>query len=674
MVVESGVRGAFFRKLPNDDHRIYLLRHPNSDGLLPHWVTPEVRIGLRYLLIGHCRPIWWSAAFYMPSLAWRSEHPRSGQDGVLPRWAVGILVCEREGADPGFPCWEASGGTRGLDGFGQPLDPGRPSRFLGLVQLDPSILPTLGTRDVPSSDQLVVEAHLKVPRFARRGVWHAVENNAGRHYALSPFRGMSLFFQRGLWADCAFVACRSAIMITQHSVGGRPYGVAELVGNLIAAFLMLPVVRGLSLWKRLVYGRALQRWLETRASEGTPPKAFGRLVRGLIRRDPAFPSVIELIAMALRLQRSGEPGCGGTDTVPADFNCSAVLESLPSYGDHLSDGERESMRQVFFDYVSAGFPVVCPVAPKELPEYEALVQSRLAEFRREAGLEPPSPCQAVGGGDSEDHAFLLLGYHLARPCEVPAGVATYGRSVDGFVVSDLTYTQWLNVDPDRFCDATARSTRLGRGDERKLVRQFLVVVPKGVLLSAWDARELTRAWLSKVAPWSSCASGLVTPEDLDDPIRCVCRTVLLTIDRARQRFATVIREDCKGTWDSHWKRLARGFAAENSEDRPPGYPETKILRIWEVQVHAAVRDVQGEVPRQGPHWVPHQALMTFQWRADEELGRLALPAGRQASCFRPLLVAVHPARRLLLYPPCAGESRERPNEVPWDEHSFPSLV
>ena len=251
----------FVLAAPPSDYRVYLAEQFEPGGLLPDELRGEHVGYLQAFLSNHPSQYWWSKAFYMPSLSWRSEllsapvpvlsnsgaakssSPLTRLGAGRRRWSVAFLLFERDGADPRFDQWaqgldratracrpplsDPSGPSRGANsrefwGGAHPCQTGRPGRPLGIVQLDPSLAFVKPDEPLRFTAASVVEVHLNLPAYARRGHWHIVQNIAGPQYGVTPFSGISLFFQRGARFDCGFVAVQSALMITAQRLGYLP--------------------------------------------------------------------------------------------------------------------------------------------------------------------------------------------------------------------------------------------------------------------------------------------------------------------------------------------------------------------------------------------------------------------------------------------------------------------
>ncbi len=644
---------------PAHGYRAHLGDHFSPDGALPPSLcTPLSQAYLEaFLSFTPCDP-WYSTDFRMPSHSWRSELP-STDPKCADRWAVGLLVFERLRT---ASMREVDGGVSG--GLGA-----RVGKVLGVLQLEPSrVLGAQGAEGPPIP--FIVEAHLALPTYATRGHWHIVQGIAGTQYGLTPFCGISLFFQRGTRIDCGFVAVQSALMVAEHEIDGRPLGVLDIMGNAVRAFLDCPWVRehGLDRDKHRSLGRAFQAWMERDISRSAGAEEAGRRCVGpegtsaqtsvgepwryweFVRRCRAiissgaeagpvslrtgcgcFPTLFELLALALR--EDGNHAANGPQPKPAptgirgipppaDFNCGAVVEWIDCRCGQETTA-RERLKQLLADYISSGYPVIAAAHVKELPEYNAL-RKRL----QDAWGARQSPEPATLGTD--DHALLILGHHITRPSEVRPRERTYGRSVDAFIVSDLSFTPFLKVNADNLCDALLGEvgpelapSGIGEAsvtetDAPVKRAELLVVLPKGVSLSAGHARLLTTRF---VEMRDGLAAGT-----LDVPEHYAIRTALFTPTRAIRRFNRTVGEGDRAGWEEYCERL---YAATC-----PGQESY----VWSVEIHQ-VAERPDSTPTDG-EWRPHPPLYTLHWLATRELR----PPGSQeliAPMRDPLLFANH---------------------------------
>lgn len=650
-----------FRKLPVDpSYDVYLGQYFEPHGALPGWLEDAIRINLRFLLQAHASQLWFSRPFWMPSLGWRSEHPRhphppartagsqrpdrhnygsAADDPTQWRWAVALLVCERQGVEPCFTWWSKDPYPT------QDADPdatdgvGRPARYLGFLLFDPEVFFWPGNSR-NSTLPKVVEAHLNSPTCAHRGAWHVIENICGIHYGLSPFRGTSLFFQRGHGRDCVLVACMSSLLITRQRIGGRPLGINELIGNAVNVVLHHPVIADLPGTHRRLAGIEVQHYFEQWDSGKDDLEARLRRIvdQGIAAAGDREPDLnarfqrhglwgtFEIVSLALRSGfdpsdicnapsglRERPPSRGSGDGL-TDFNCSAVVEFVRAQldgappGGPQNDLTQEPVKSLLVDYLSDGYPVVARVDPGKLQEYQWLMR-RKSEDLKAVGV-PPIEGQ-VGNGE---HAFLILGYHWARPCEVEANERLPGNSADAFVVSDLCHTHLLNVDANAFCKAlTQRFERRTVGDGAPSLSsdsfvELFVILPKGVRLSAGEARKCFRSFFwGRSGLASEVEAGLrlansrravellaarlhLSSSDVaerDKPILAL-RTALFSADRALQRYHPVIPTD-SGEASQTWKDYC-AWALERAKLGSENADSTATSFFWNVELHGRWRE------------------------------------------------------------------------------------
>jgi hypothetical protein len=327
-------------------------------------------------------------------------------------------------------------------------------------------------------------------------------------------------------------------------------------------------------------------------------------------RWPVWPSYFELMAAALRLHpnRAEDPAC-------EDFRCGAVVE-------HLADNAvdtREALPALLADYLSDGFPVIAAMDPQVLD--------------RQYGKRVPPPA-------GSDHAVLIVGYHLARPSEAPRGGATYAQSADAFVLSDLTNAPFLKVSAEELHDALLRPLRdpdTGRDIRRA---ELLVVVPRGVVMSAFDAKRLTLA----AAPFYFPPGSGVDAKDFADPRKFTVRAALFTADRALRRFSSVVPDDeaARGGWQAYCGAVHEHDAVALAGGAPRRH-------FWNVEIHCVGQDPYG---RELVPWVPHRPLCQFYWPADREVRGLGELAPEVSLAEPPSLVAVRrDGWRVLLHAP-----------------------
>ncbi len=581
-----------------------------------------------------------------------------------------------------------------------PGEAGRPGRHLGFVQFDPTVLQEggLAGEDEQEDDGFgLIEAHLKTPTFAARGAWHVVVNLCGVQYGLPPFRGTSLFFQRGMKDDCGLVACQSALMITQLRVGGKPKGINDLMGGLIHELLLSPQVRKLPPGRQRDLARAVQRKLETRKpSSSFPAESLNQLITkklGLSGGETFDRSLFDLIAGALSRDRDegshmSDFGCSAvSETVPCDEIIRSVL--LKNDPERWPEGSHETVRQVLTDYLNDGYPIVARVRHDELPEYRALMtEARMmkkeaeGEPKKKPGEEAPS-AEEPAPVQEDHHAFLILGFHWARSSERNVGRAatalaqegvsrtdgpneseanTAGRTVDAFVVSDLSHTHLLTVGARHLCDAMAvAGTGMEEQVDSKRESEFLIVLPKGVKLGAFGARFLSLEFLFEFAT----DYGLSDDElaRTRDPERYALRCSLFTAGRALAHLAPVVSPEDRDAW-----KACFGLGTGEENPAPEGDPPAARW-FWLVELHHVGTPLPPDDPGQvgnsegGPEddeeaepWAPHRPEITLFWDAS-----ISLPESEDGNTPpRPVLVADVRNKKLWL-----GRTRKTDGPQTW---------
>jgi hypothetical protein len=624
---------------PDHPYDVYLGQHFDPAGLPPQWLHPSYRLSLRHLLEAQSSALWFSKPFWMPSLVWRSEQPwrTLGSDAkqAHQRWAIALLVCERDGAVPDFPWWDHSAAVSAARNSGA----GHPGRCLGFLQFDPKVYEdghigvasesegkgghqrALQRNSLRNHNTGVVEAHIASPTYARRGAWHVVENICGVHYGVAPFRGTSLFFQRGPGNDCALAACLSALLITAQRLKGRPFGFNELIGNAVALLLDHPAIKDLRGGHQRDFGVEVQRFFEQSSRGDSPgprqrrrchsfaaalnnarrslPKPVAKTVRTRLRDYPWW-SQFELLSLAIRgVRESGDAEIPKLSKRIEDFRCGALADVV-TFG-HAGrrgtsrDGDlrrwSDELKQIVGDYLNDGLPVVAAAGLDALGQYFSFIRGKCAQLH----LAPLRASHWRG----RRHAFLVLGYHWARPCELRPEEFSPRHTIDAFVVSDLCHSHQINIDADDFCRSVIRKANKDVGAPGNVemdawFAELLVMVPAGVQLSASEARLRTVQFLEQFRrhQWNH-ETGL--------------RAALFSSDRALQRYAPIIPKNirAKETWDRYcrWTR---------EEEQRTG----KRLYFWNVEIHR-VGPSTDRIPT-GP-WRPHEPLMVLHWRADKPM-------------------------------------------------------
>ncbi len=500
-------------ELPDNKFRAFLCRHSKAErrGHLPANFPRNPRKTIYHFFRAYNRPIYFSDAFYMPSLCWRGLRLQSEGNRPELRWAIGILVFERHGCSSNYD-WAAPDPAPG--------NPGRPGRFLGLIQLNPEVvLPAKGRPVNDNPEVCIGEAHVVLPSAYRRGNWHACQHVAGTEYGLPGFFAISGLFRTVSPIECTYYAAHSALMMLSDRLQCQPLGTLDIVKHLLDS------VRAGSEEMRSNPGlfHAFQEKLQV--IHLTPDDTFWKNLWKIIPEN--FHTVFDLIASAIshdpRLDASGRTSIvsannTGFSSLPdgfssSIFNAGAVTEVIhcPEFvGDSTEDGNGEfdwfrhpAVAQEFWerlvDYLSDGFPVVVAAAGDQLPEYKEIVDGIVHDLTEEkdgnGGLQ-----KGYSEADVRDapHAFLVYGYHLTQPNDynqerllgqrLDSPRVTRLQHVDKFLITDLAWSPLIEVAATNLLRAAIRK-RFSQNKFNENMIQFLVVLPKGVRLSLGKARQ-----------------------------------------------------------------------------------------------------------------------------------------------------------------------------------------
>lgn len=513
--------------LPENKYRALLGEYSNVEGMgLLRWDMASEHRAAIYTFFGpYHRPLWFSELFYMPSLCWRGLRMQTAQDAPELRWAVALLVFERQGCTRQFP-WQLSGpeppkaeAASGLTGeviLGggltceerqrrYPGDPGRPGRFIGLVHLNPEVLRHQARATSRKRLGCITEAHLGLPNAVRRGNWHVCQNVAGTAYGMPGFQAVSALFSSSAtpsWVGCAFYAVQSALMMLSDRIGCRPLGTLDLVRHTLAAVcaemtaetgqLSTDDRERLAKIQHQLQSPSREKWSEHGALEEVG-SVFDLLAKG-VRHDPWS---------ARQCSDGNLPPSVGADLFDAEAFTETISFSIQAERDIASVewAEDAAGAQEFWerlvDYLSDGFPVVLAAEGKRLPEYQKLKRSLKANLRG-CGCTPDEGKPDTAEQEAPPpHAFFVYGFHLTQPNDLSAdermgaagAVVTRFQQVDKFLLSDLAWFPLIEVGaPYLFRSALSKPSDSPGSDLRYALR-FMVILPKGVARSLGDARK-----------------------------------------------------------------------------------------------------------------------------------------------------------------------------------------